>query len=116
MRLETFQTMDIGRIAEAAAKMLAVNEVEPAGPGGWRGTMRRELSKFLFLVVCADVGLFMLLGGTDERGEEISLGMAWTTQNLDALKAAMATAEFEPPLEWPDLSSDTRGRLRAGTL
>ena len=108
--------MDIGRIAEAAVKMLAVNEVEPAGPGGWRGLMRRELSEFLYLVVCADVGLFMLLGGRDERGEEISLGLAWTTQNLDALKAAMATAEFEPPLEWPQLSSDTRGRLRACTL
>ena len=111
--LDSFQLPDIARIAEAATKLLqAGGEVESPALARWRVLMPAALSKFLHLVVCADIGLFMRLRGVDANGEEMSRGLAWTASQLRALDAAMQCIRFEPPLGWPHMSNDTLAHLR----
>ena len=113
LRLDSFQLPDIARIAEAATKLLqAGGEVESPALARWRVLMPAALSKFLHLVVCADIGLFMRLRGVDANGEEMSRGLAWTASQLQALDAAMRCIHFEPPLGWPHMSNDALARLR----
>ena len=110
--LDSFQLPDIARIAEAATKLLqAGGEVESPALARWR-ELSAALSKFLHLVVCADIGLFMRLRGVDANGEEMSRGLAWTASQLRALDAAMRCIHFEPPLGWPHMSNDTLAHLR----
>ena len=111
--LDSFQLPDIARIAEAATKLvLADDEVESMALAGWRDLMLAALSKFLHLVVCGDIGLFVRLGGVDEKGDKIATGLAWTESQLRALDAAMRCIRFEPPLDWLRMSNVTLARLR----
>ena len=113
LRLDSFQLPDIARIAEAATKLLlADDEAVSMALAGRRDLMPAALSKFLHLVVCGDIGLFMRLRGVDANGEDISTGLAWTASQLRTLDAAMRCIQFEPPLGWPHMSNDALARLR----